>query len=69
MSSPALTGRVPSGPVVVSANEVRMARQHEQEAKQNVESTPCKEDRSERSLGSLIKAMMSREAARDIKTA
>jgi hypothetical protein len=48
---------------VISADEVRRARLREDEVKRNNDRAPDSEEGTQRSLSSLIKAMMSREAA------
>jgi hypothetical protein len=63
ISPTALTSRVPSGPVAVSADEARKTRQREEELKQSADFAPGRDDDSKRSLSSLIRAMMSREGA------
>lgn len=63
LTSTALTGYVPSGPIAISADEARKARQREGEVKHSPVFAPDGDRGSERSLSSLVRAMMSREAA------
>jgi len=51
---------VPAGPVVVSADEARIARQREEDIKQ-VQVTAPEGNGPDGSLGSLIRAALSRE--------
>ncbi len=63
ITSTALSSHVPQGPVVVSADEARKAEERAAEPLRDIRLTPAAKDQgSGRSLGSLIRALASREA-------
>jgi hypothetical protein len=69
ISSTALSSHVPQGPVAVSANEAQKAREREIERMSDVPLTPPVEKQSAgRSLGSLIRAITSRETTGGLGT-